>query len=132
MSFVTRHRDRPFLLYLAFNAVHTPMHATDGRLRQFASITDPTRKTYAAMLAAMDEAVGRLLDALRSERLEENTLIFFLSDNGGPTIAGPPSMARGITRCEAPNARHLKGAFACRLSSSGKASWRPVRCMTNR
>ena len=88
VSFVTRHKDQPFLLYLAFNAVHTPMHATDSRLKQFASIRDPTRKTYAAMLTAMDEAVGKVLDALRSAQLEENTLIFFLSDNGGPTMLG--------------------------------------------
>ena len=65
-SFVGRHKDQPFLLYLAFNAVHTPMHATDSRLTRFASITDPGRKTYAAMLAAMDEAVGTMLDALKS------------------------------------------------------------------
>ena len=83
-----RHKDQPFLLYLAFNAVHTPMHATDSRLQRFATISDPRRKTYAAMLAAMDEAVGTVLEALRSAHLEENTLIFFLSDNGGPTMRG--------------------------------------------
>ncbi len=87
-AFVMRHKDQPFLLYVAFNAVHTPMHATDARLKRFGSISDPTRKTYAAMLAAMDEAVGKVLDTLRSARLEENTLIFFLSDNGGPTMRG--------------------------------------------
>ena len=76
------------MLYLAFNAVHTPMHATDSRLKRFASISDHRRKTYAAMLAAMDEAVGKVLETLRSAHLEENTLIFFLSDNGGPTMRG--------------------------------------------
>src|SRR5262249_49273907 len=67
---------------------HTPMHATDARLKRFEAIKDPTRRTYAAMLAAMDEAVGRVMDKLRAEKLEENTLVFFISDNGGPTMQG--------------------------------------------
>src|SRR5579875_2853168 len=88
VSFVERHKDHPFFLYLAFNAVHTPMDATDARLARFASISDASRRTYAAMLTAMDESVGKVLDALRSAGLEEDTLIFFLSDNGGPTMLG--------------------------------------------
>lgn len=87
-SFIGRHKDRPFFLYLAFNAVHTPMQATDARLARFASISDPKRRTYAAMLTAMDEAVGKTLGALRSAGLEDDTLIVFFSDNGGPTMPG--------------------------------------------
>src|SRR5207244_13210719 len=86
--FIARHKDQPFFLYLAFNAVHTPMHATEDRLKQFAALTDKTRRTYAAMTAAMDEAVGRVLEKLHSAGLEEKTLIFFFSDNGGPTMVG--------------------------------------------
>src|SRR5207244_7620447 len=86
--FIARHKDQPFFLYLAFNAVHTPMHATEDRLRQFAALTEKTRRTYAAMTAAMDEAVGRVLEKLRSAGLEEHTLIVFFSDNGGPTMQG--------------------------------------------
>ena len=88
VAFVERHKDHPFFLYLAFNAVHTPMHATDERLARFAGITDQNRRTYAAMLTAMDEGVGKVLDALQAAHLEENTLIFFFSDNGGPTMLG--------------------------------------------
>ena len=88
VAFIERHREKPFCLYLAFNAVHTPMHATDARLMKFASIEDKTRRTYAAMLTAMDDAVGRVLDTLRTAKLEEDTLIFFFSDNGGPTMPG--------------------------------------------
>jgi len=87
-SFVERHKSEPFFLYLAFNAVHTPMDATDERLARFASIQDPQRRTYAAMLSAMDEGIGKVLDALRASGQEENTLIFFFSDNGGPTLLG--------------------------------------------
>ncbi len=88
VSFVERHKKDPFLLYLAFNAVHTPMHADDDRLRRFASIKDESRRKYAAMLTALDEGVGKVLDTLRASGLERDTLIVFLSDNGGPTMRG--------------------------------------------
>jgi len=88
VAFIDRHKDHPFFLELAFNAVHTPMHATDERLARFASIPDKTRRTYAAMQSALDEAVGAVLGKLRESGLEENTLIVFISDNGGPTMPG--------------------------------------------
>ena len=87
-EFIRRQARAPFFLYLAFNAVHTPMHATDKYLARFTSITDERRRTYAAMLSAMDDGVGRTMDALRAAGLEEQTLVFFFSDNGGPTMAG--------------------------------------------
>src|SRR6185369_9768928 len=83
-AFIDRHQKEPFFLYLAFNAVHTPMHATDARLQKFAHVTDTTRRTYLAMTAALDEAVGVVLGKLKQSGLEENTLVFFFSDNGGP------------------------------------------------
>ena len=86
VSFIENHQKEPFFLYLAFNAVHTPMHATDKRLEKFASVSDPMRRTYCAMTLALDEAIGMVLDKLRSTNLEQNTLVFFCSDNGGPTV----------------------------------------------
>jgi arylsulfatase A-like enzyme len=83
-AFVERHRDRPFFLYLAFNAPHTPLQATPKYLDRFAGIADEKRRTYAAMLSAVDDGVGRVLAALREHRIEERTLVVFLSDNGGP------------------------------------------------
>ena len=88
VSFIDRHQTKPFFLYLAFNAVHTPLEAEDGTLDKFAAIHDKRRKTYAAMLSAMDDAVGNVLKKLRDAQLEENTLIFFISDTGGPTMRG--------------------------------------------
>ena len=88
LGFVERNRARPFMLYLAFNAVHTPMHADEARLKRFESIPDMRRRTYAAMLSAMDDGVGRVMEKLRSAGLEEKTLVFFFSDNGGPTMQG--------------------------------------------
>ena len=88
VAFIDRHKDKPFFLYLAFNAVHTPMQATDDRLQRFMGIADKQRRTYAAMTVAMDEAVGKVLQKLRSENLDNDTLLFYFSDNGGPTMVG--------------------------------------------
>lgn len=84
-AFVERNKQKPFFLYLALNAVHTPMHAPDRLLQRFEHISDVKRRTHLAMTAALDEAVGSVLRQLRQAGLEERTLIFFLSDNGGPT-----------------------------------------------
>ena len=83
---VTRHaRDsQPWFLYLAFNAPHTPLQARADQLARFAAIVDERRRTYAAMVATVDEAVGRILAALDTTGQRDRTLIFFLSDNGGP------------------------------------------------
>lgn len=88
VAFVEKNKAKPFFLYLAFNAVHTPMHATDDRLKKFNDIKDSTRRTYAAMMWAMDEAVGKLQAKLKAEKLDRNTLVVFFSDNGGPTMPG--------------------------------------------
>ncbi|MCC6671573.1 MAG: sulfatase-like hydrolase/transferase [Planctomycetes bacterium] len=84
-AFVGRRRDAPFFLYVPFNAVHTPLQAPARYAPRFAAIEDPRRRTHAAMLAALDDAVGRVLGALREHGLEQDTLVVFLSDNGGPT-----------------------------------------------
>lgn len=88
VAFINGNAERPFFLYLAFNAVHTPMEATDDRLQKFANISDERRRTYAAMMSAMDDAIGKVLGAVRKKQLDENTLVFFISDNGGPTMPG--------------------------------------------
>lgn len=78
-----RDRTRPFFLYLPFGAAHTPIQAKSEDIARYAQIEDPIRRTYAAMVASMDSAVGRVLDALDQEGLAGNTLVLFLSDNGG-------------------------------------------------
>jgi len=88
VSFVERHQKEPFFLYLAFNAPHVPLQAAPEYLNRFSSIPDPTRRTYAAMVSALDDAIGAVLAKLRQLKLEERTLVFFLSDNGGPAGAG--------------------------------------------
>jgi len=85
VAFIEKNRARPFFLYLPFNAVHYPLESIAKYTDRFPNIADGKRRTYAGMTAAMDDAVGRVLDTLRKNELEENTLIFFHSDNGGPT-----------------------------------------------
>ena len=80
-----RHAKQPFFLYLSFNAVHIPVHATEAYVQRFAGISDEQRRLYAAMLATADDAVGMVLDALERTGQADRTLIFCTSDNGGPT-----------------------------------------------
>jgi arylsulfatase A-like enzyme len=87
-GFIERHRREPWFLYLAFNAVHTPMQATDERLTKFSGIADQRRRTYNAMMLAMDEAIGRVRKQLADAGLEQTTFVAFISDNGGPTMPG--------------------------------------------
>jgi arylsulfatase A-like enzyme len=84
-DFIDRHRAQPFFLCLAYNAVHSPIQATDQYLERFKHIPDLHRRLFAAMLAHLDDGVGRVLETLRRCGLEERTLVIFLSDNGGPT-----------------------------------------------
>ncbi|HUQ68602.1 MAG TPA: sulfatase-like hydrolase/transferase [Planctomycetaceae bacterium] len=86
VAYIDRHKTDPFFIYLAFNAPHVPLQATDKYLQRFPSLQG-ARRVYAAMLSAVDDAVGRITDKLQREQLDESTLIFFLSDNGGHPIA---------------------------------------------
>ncbi len=84
VRFVERNRDKPFFLFLSYNAPHGPLQATEEYLARFPDIKDRKRKTYAAMVSALDDGVGRLLAKLGELELTDQTLLFFLSDNGGP------------------------------------------------
>jgi arylsulfatase A-like enzyme len=81
-------KDQPFFLYLAYNAPHTPLEAKKEDLLKFSYIKDKARQTYAAMVYAVDRGVGELVEALKTTNQYENTLIVFLSDNGGRTDEG--------------------------------------------
>lgn len=77
--------DTPWFLYLPFNAQHAPLQAPQRYLDRFPGIPEGKRRTFAAMLSAMDDAVGRVLGKVREMNAEENTIVFFIADNGGPT-----------------------------------------------
>jgi arylsulfatase B len=85
VAFIERHRTSPFFLYLPYNAVHSPMQATTAEMKRFNGIGDEHRQVFAAMLSSLDNGVGALLQAIRSNGLEDNTIVVFISDNGGPT-----------------------------------------------
>ena len=85
VDFIDRHNDKPFFLYLAYNAVHSPLQGADAYMQKFSHIEDIHRRIFAAMLANLDDSVGAVMKQLRDSGLEENTIVFFLSDNGGPT-----------------------------------------------
>src|SRR3954467_8620834 len=93
VSFIEKHKGETWFLYLAFNAVHTPMQADDPRLMKFSHISDKQRRTYAAMMSAMDDAVGRVRKKLEETGQAQNTLVTFISDNGGPTMPGTTTNA---------------------------------------
>lgn len=86
--YIERHKGEPFFLYAPFNAPHTPLQATSKYLDRFPNIKDEKRRIYAAMVSALDDAVGAILSKLREQGLEKNTLVVFASDNGCATYTG--------------------------------------------
>lgn len=87
-AFLGRERREPFFLYLAFNAPHVPMEAPADYLAKTAHLPDPMRRINAAMVLALDDAVGRVLAALRASGQEGRTMVIFLSDNGAALVKG--------------------------------------------
>jgi arylsulfatase A-like enzyme len=83
-----RDRARPFFFYLPFNAPHQPLMAPQPLMDRYRSIADPKRRTYAAMVTALDDAIGRVLDALERTGAARNTIVIFHSDNGAQTLQG--------------------------------------------
>ena len=88
ISFVDSVQRDPWFLFLSFTAPHGPMHATEADLARFAHIENKKRRTYAAMVWAMDRAIGKVISHLEATGQVDNTIIWFLSDNGGATNNG--------------------------------------------
>ncbi len=98
-----RHEEeKPWFVFFSYNAPHTPMQATEEDLAEFAHLEDPKRRTYAAMMRALDRGVGRILQWLEESGERENTLVVFFSDNGGATSNaswnGPLSGVKGCLK----------------------------------
>ena len=92
----------PWFLFMSYNAPHGPLQATEEDLKNVSHILDPKRRTYAAMMFALDRSIGRLVQWLKTHREREQTLIVFLSDNGGATNNaswnGPLSGVKGCLK----------------------------------
>ncbi len=86
VAFIDRHKSEPFFLYVAFNGIHGPQQAKDEDLERFKDIKDKKRRLAVAMTYSVDLNIGRVLTALRNHDLEKNTLVVFLSDNGGKPL----------------------------------------------
>jgi arylsulfatase A-like enzyme len=86
-SFIERKKDEQWFVYLPFNAVHAPLDTLKKYDERFTSISDPKRRKFAALLSALDDSVGTVLNKVRDLKLEEDTLVYFISDNGGPTAS---------------------------------------------
>ena len=94
---------KPFYMYLAFNAPHTPYQAPPEYLDQYKNIADPSRRAYAASITAMDDQIGRVVAALDAKGLRNNTLIIFQSDNGGTRdamFAGEIDSSKVVIPCD--------------------------------
>jgi arylsulfatase A-like enzyme len=88
VNYIDAHASQPFFLYLAFNATHTPLHATDEKLATTDASLSKKRKKLAAMTMSMDDAIGEVLEALERNGLTDDTIVIFFNDNGGQTGAG--------------------------------------------
>ena len=83
-DFIKRHKQgKPWFLFLAYNAPHSPIMAPKNKMDKYAHLKDPKRRTLAAMMDSLDDGVGHVLKTLRETGQAENTLVWFLSDNGG-------------------------------------------------
>ncbi|NIB42307.1 arylsulfatase [Pseudomaricurvus alkylphenolicus] len=78
-----RDKEKPLFLYAAFTAPHLPNEAPQATIDKYASIDNEHRRVHAAMVDEMDEEIGRITEALEQEGIADNTIIWFLSDNGG-------------------------------------------------
>lgn len=85
IAFIRKHSEQPFFLFAAYNAPHTPLQAPDSYVALFRDEPDPVKRVYYAMIKQLDDAIGKLLDELDSQNILDNTMVIFLSDNGGAT-----------------------------------------------
>ena len=86
-----RDPERPMFLYAAFNAPHLPNQAPEETIAQYAHIENPNRRVHAAMVSELDAAIGQLMATLEAQGMLENTLVWFMSDNGGLNPASNPA-----------------------------------------
>jgi arylsulfatase A-like enzyme len=84
VRFIDRNHDHPFFLYVSYLGPHTPIEATEEYLSRFPDVTPPARRYGLAMISAIDDGVGRIMDKLKEYGIDENTLVIFLSDHGAP------------------------------------------------
>jgi len=88
LDFIEENKDDPFFLYCAFSAPHVPFQAPVDYYCQYGHVEDENKRVYYAMISALDDAIGEIHQKIKDLGLEENTLIYVLSDNGGASYTG--------------------------------------------
>ena len=123
----------PLYLYLTFNAPHTPYQAPKEYIDRYTNIEDPTRRTYAGMVACLDDEIGRVVAALDKKKMRDNTLILFHSDNGGTRSAMFAGVMADMSKVKIPcdnapiakaRARFTRAPRVCARWPTGPASSR--------
>ena len=117
-AFIDAHRNEPFLLYVPFNAPHYPMHAPTEYVDAYADLPRE-RRLYAAMVTAMDESIGAIVDRLDKHQLRDDTMELFMSDNG-PT---PAARANGWGGSSGPFRDHKFSLFEGGIRMPAILSW---------
>lgn len=92
LAAIKANKNRPFFMYLAYNAPHTPLQATRTNYDALPQITDLTQRVYGAMIRQLDRRIGDVLQKLRDTGLDQNPLVIFTSDNGGAWYTGIPDL----------------------------------------
>ncbi|MBC7505033.1 MAG: sulfatase-like hydrolase/transferase [Sandarakinorhabdus sp.] len=92
LAAIRANRNRPFFLYLAYNAPHTPLQALKSDYDALPQINDNRLRVYAAMIRAVDRGVGRVMAELKAQGLDRNSIVVFSSDNGGANYIGLPDI----------------------------------------
>ncbi len=123
VAFIERHRIEPWFLYLAFNAPHTPLQATEEALERVKHIEDETRRKYAALVVGLDDAVGEVREALA--RAARRRIRW--SSSSATTAARLRSRIATTSRSGATRGKFSRGAFACRSSSPGRRNCPAIR-----
>lgn len=118
LSFIDAHREKPFLVYAAYNTPHYPMVAHGKYMRMYAHLPRP-RQLVAALVAGIDDSIGQITRSLKERGLAENTLIFFASDNGAPD-ASPRGEGGGSN---APYREYKRSLFEGGIRVPGMVAW---------
>jgi arylsulfatase A-like enzyme len=115
VRFIEANRNKPYFLYLPYNAPHSPFQAKASDVERFKHIEDPLQRVYAAMIANMDDGIGRLMEAVERSGRAEDTIIIFTADNGAATYLN----VSDCTELAGGKLSYFEGGPGCPLSSAG-------------
>ncbi|MBL9117030.1 MAG: sulfatase-like hydrolase/transferase [Verrucomicrobiaceae bacterium] len=122
-AIIRKPAEKPFFIYLAFNATHTPLQVPDEYLRKTAQLSPPSRQKNMAMMLALDAAVGRVMNAVRESGKEEQTLVLFVSDNGAALIKGSSENGGSNSPLRGSKTQCWEGGIRVPFMAQWKSRW---------